>query len=103
VTLALFVVLVTAASLVSAWLTVQVRAGAPWWLPVLGGLASYVCWAGATKLTSTNLVVLSALFDVVVALAWFAGFVWFGGERISTPQWFGIALLCAGLVLINAK
>lgn len=101
--LALFIALVTLTSLVSSWLTVQVRAGAPWWLPVLGGMASYACWAGATKLTSMNLVVLSALFDVVVALAWFAGFVWFGSERIAASQWVGIALLCVGLALINAR
>ena len=65
------------------------------------GVFSHGAWALATRYTTLNLVVLSAWFDVVVALAWFGGFWWLGKETITLTQATGIALLCAGLALIN--
>lgn len=92
--------LVVVVGLLGSWLSVQVRAGWPWWLPILAGIGSYGIWSIAAKTTTSNLVALSAWFDVVVALAWFAGF-WLCGERIAVVQWVGVGLLALGLGLIN--
>ncbi len=102
-TIALITLALIGISFISAWLTIQVRSGGAWWLPVLGGIASYLCWAVATKWTVVNLVVLSAWFDVVVALVWFVAFWWLGGESIALTQWVGIVLLCVGLALVNLR
>lgn len=98
---AIATLLVIIIGLAGAWLSVQVRSGWPWWLPVLAGLGSYTVWSATTKLTTTNLVVLSAWFDVVVCLAWFVGFWLLGRESISAVQWVGIMFLAVGLGLIN--
>jgi drug/metabolite transporter (DMT)-like permease len=92
----------TVVALFGAWCSVRVRAGElAWPVLILVGAVSHSIWAYANRYSTMNLVQLSAWFDVVVALSWFVGFWWFGKETITAVQWVGIALLCAGLFLIN--
>ncbi len=89
-------------SLAASWLAVLARRETlPWWAPVIGGVFTHFCWACSVRVSALSLVTLSAIFDVVVAVGFFLGFWWFGQEHISPVQLAGIALLCAGLILIN--
>lgn len=97
----LLLVLVFVAGLFGAWLSLLVRQGHPWWLTLIAGVASYSCWALALRTTTWSLVVVSAVFDVLVAVSWFVGFWLIGKQPIYPVQWLGIALLCAGLALVN--
>jgi drug/metabolite transporter (DMT)-like permease len=57
-------------------------------------------WASAIKNSKLSPVHLSALFDVIGALAYFIGFAIFG-EKISPIQWVGIVLMVFSIHLIN--
>lgn len=57
-------------------------------------------WSYATRKTTLPLVHISALFDVVGAMAYFIGFALMG-ETITLVQWTGISLLVFSLYLIN--
>lgn len=94
-------VLAFAAGLFGSWLSLLVKQGHPWWLALIAGVASYSVWALALRVSTWNVVFLSAVFDVLVAVSWFVGFWLIGKQPISLVQWAGIALLCAGLALIN--
>jgi drug/metabolite transporter (DMT)-like permease len=72
----------------------------PFWATYLASIASMITWNLAIRKTRLPLVELSALFDVVGALAYFVGFA-FCGEKITVIQWLGISLLVFSLYIIN--
>lgn len=72
----------------------------PGWTTFIASVGSMVIWSLAVRKTRLPLVELSALFDVVGALAYFVGFAFYG-EKISPVQWTGILLMVFSLYLIN--
>jgi drug/metabolite transporter (DMT)-like permease len=97
-------VFVAAAAIAGARFSILGRTGSQWWwMPVATGLVGSIVWALMAKFMTLNLVIMSAWFDALSALAWFAGFYLLGNETISLVQWIGITLLCIGLGLINWK
>ena len=85
----------------SSFVLVAVRKGAlPGWATFATSIVSMIIWSLAVRKSKMPLVELSALFDVVGALAYFVGFALFG-EKITLIQWTGISLLVFSLYLIN--
>jgi drug/metabolite transporter (DMT)-like permease len=87
--------------ILSAVIMVKIRNNsvAPWssFLPSLIGM---VLWAIIIRKSRIPSVELSALYDVLGALAYFIGF-YFCGEKITQIQWIGIGFLLFSLYLIN--
>lgn len=80
---------------------VGVRKGILWsWSSLITSVISMVIWSVATRKSTLSLVQISALFDVVGAIAYFMGFVILG-ETITRIQWLGIILLVFAIYLIN--
>lgn len=73
----------------------------PVWTPMVASILNMFVWAYVLKHSKMPLVNLSALYDVVGALAYFVGFVIFG-ETISPIQWVGIFMMIFSLYLINS-
>lgn len=65
----------------------------------ISGLINTSLWIAILRY-STNLLVLSAWFDVACAAGYFAGFICLG-QPVSMLQIVGMILLIAGLYLIN--
>jgi len=85
----------------ASFVLVGVKKGTLWpWSSLITSLISMLIWSIATRKTKLSLVQISALFDVVGAVAYFVGFVLFG-EIITLTQWMGISLLIFSLYLIN--
>ena len=72
----------------------------PGWSTFVTSIVSMVIWSMAVRKSKLPMVELSALFDVVGALAYFIGFALYG-EKISPIQWTGISLLVFSIYLIN--
>ena len=72
----------------------------PFWMTFITSLASMIIWSLAVKKTKLPPVELSALFDVVGALAYFVGFAMYG-EKITPTQWTGIIIMLFSLYLVN--
>jgi drug/metabolite transporter (DMT)-like permease len=72
----------------------------PGWTTFVTSFISMVIWSMAIRKSKLPAVELSALFDVVGALAYFIGFA-LCGERITPIQWTGISMLVFSLYLIN--
>lgn len=87
--------------MLSAIIMVKIRnnTAAPWssFIPSLMGM---ILWAMIIRRSKIPSVELSALYDVLGALAYFIGF-YFCGEKITQIQWVGIGFLLFSLYLIN--
>ena len=87
----------------SSFVAVEVRkANIPAWCTIFTSSAGMAVWSYVTKNSNLPLVKLSALYDVVGALAYFFGFVLYG-EQISPIQWVGISLLILAIYMINSR
>lgn len=85
----------------SSFVLMAVKKGTlPGWATFITSMISMAIWSAAVRKSKLPMVELSALFDVVGALAYFIGFALYG-ERISPIQWTGISLLVFSLYLIN--
>jgi drug/metabolite transporter (DMT)-like permease len=85
----------------ASYVLVGVKKGILWpWSSIFTSMISMFIWSLATRKTSLSLVQISALFDVVGAVAYFVGFALMG-ETITLIQWIGIFLLIFSLHLIN--
>jgi drug/metabolite transporter (DMT)-like permease len=73
----------------------------PVWSTMVTSMINMTIWTWVTKHSKMPLVNLSALYDVVGALAYFVGFAIYG-EVITTIQWVGIFLMIFSLYLINS-
>ena len=73
----------------------------PVWTTTITSVGNMLVWTYVTKNSQLPLVNLSALYDVVGALAYFVGFAIFG-EAISPIQWVGIFMMIFSLYLINS-
>lgn len=73
---------------------------APGWLTFIPSMIGMVLWTVAVRKSKLPVVELSALYDVLGALAYFIGFAMYG-EKITPIQWTGISLLTFSLYLIN--
>jgi drug/metabolite transporter (DMT)-like permease len=73
----------------------------PAWSSVVTSVISMLIWSLATRKSKLTLVQISALFDVVGALAYFAGFVIIG-ETVTGVQCIGIILMVFSIFLINS-
>lgn len=101
-TAALLACLMFVVGFASAYISGLVRQGSlPWYSMGAMGALSYLCWGAALKYTNTNIVWMSAFYDVLTAVAWFVAFALVGGQTIRPVQWLGMGLLAVGLVLID--
>lgn len=85
----------------SATVMLKVRSNSvPPWSSVLPSFIGMMLWAIIIRKSKIPSVELSALYDVLGALAYFLGFyLW--GEKITAIQWTGIGILLFSLYLIN--
>lgn len=85
----------------SSFVLMGVKKGSlPGWATFATSMISMAMWSIAVRKSKLPMVELSALFDVVGALAYFVGFALYG-EKITIIQWCGISLLVFSLYLIN--
>src|SRR3954467_32144 len=97
------VILVAAGAMVlitNHWQAPATVSGKTWVFLVLSGLAtgfSWICYFRALKIGQASQVApIDKLSVVLVAIFG----VMFLGERLSMPNWFGVALIAAGAVLV---
>lgn len=85
----------------SSFVLMGVKKGTlPGWATFVTSMVCMAVWSIAVRKSKLPMVELSALFDVVGALAYFIGFAIYG-EKITMIQWTGISLLVFSLYLIN--
>lgn len=86
----------------SSFVAVEVRKESlPAWFSIITSTLGMFVWAYVVRHSALGLVKLSALYDILGALAYFAGFVIYG-ENISNIQWVGISLMVFSIYLINS-
>jgi drug/metabolite transporter (DMT)-like permease len=85
----------------SSIIMIKVRSNSvPPWATFIPSILGMVVWSVVVKKSKLPVVELSALYDVLGALAYFVGFAIYG-EKITQIQWCGISLLAFSLYLIN--
>lgn len=85
----------------SSYVAVEIRKEhLPAWATAITSVLGMIIWSYVVKHSVLSLVKLSALYDVVGALAYFVGFVIYG-EHINSTQWCGILLMVFSIFLIN--
>jgi drug/metabolite transporter (DMT)-like permease len=86
----------------SSFVAVEVRKEhIPGWSSIITSTLGMFIWAYVVRNSCLGLVKLSALYDILGALAYFLGFVIYG-ESISNIQWVGISLMVFSIYLINS-
>ena len=87
--------------MMSAIIMVKIRNNSlPSWSSFISSVVGMVLWSLIIKKSKISSVELSALYDVLGALAYFFGF-YFCGQKITLIQWTGIGVLLFSLYLIN--
>ncbi len=102
-TIVIIVVLALILTAIGAWQPLSSITPRTWLFLVLSGLAtgaSWICYFRALKLgDAARVAPIDKLSVVMVAI--FA--VFFLGERLSLPNWMGVALIGLGAVLVSLK
>jgi drug/metabolite transporter (DMT)-like permease len=87
--------------MISAAIMIKIRSNnIPGWATFIPSFAGMVLWSLVVKRSKLPVVELSALYDVLGAVAYFVGFALYG-EKITPIQWCGISTLLFSLYLIN--
>ncbi|MGV3548355.1 EamA family transporter [Rhizobium sp.] len=102
-TIVIMVVLAAILSMIGGWQPVSTISPRTWTFLILSGLAtgaSWLCYFRALKLgDAARVAPLDKMSVLLVAL--FA--VTFLGEKLTVPNWLGIALIAGGTVLVAYK
>lgn len=87
--------------IMSAAVMIKIRSGSiPGWSTFIPSIIGMTVWSMVVRKSKLPVVELSALYDVLGAVAYFIGFALYG-EKITNMQWCGISLLIFSLYLIN--
>ena len=71
------------------------------WLIMLNGLGGIYLWTLVSK-KSDNLIFDNVLFDVTLSTVYVLVFMYLGcGETFSALNWFGVAVVVAGMILMK--
>ena len=81
---------VIAASIIAAFISVEVRAGnLPFWATILASLLPATVWSLYTRYGTRSLLAGSFLYDIAANLAWTAVLL-YSGDTLTLKNWVGV-------------